>query len=104
MIIQICTHIFSFIRSNSIVSDRATTTSTEDVDLLAIDLFATIVQRYEAYITLDATKIIAEKFKSASADEVLLALNVNIYKFLITTKQNQIPFICFSENSNQWHS
>lgn len=64
-----------------IVLDRATTTSTEDVDLLAIDLFATMVQQYEAFITLDATKIIAEKFKSPAADEVLLALNVNIYKF-----------------------
>lgn len=61
------------------VLDRATTTSTDDVDLLAIDLFATMVQQYEAFITLDATKIIAEKFKSNSADEVLLALNVNIY-------------------------
>lgn len=65
-------------------SDRATTTSTDDVDLLAIDLFATMVQQYEAFITLDATKIIAEKFKSANADEVLLALNVNIciYNFM----------------------
>lgn len=60
-------------------SVRATTTSTDDVDLLAIDLFATMVQQYEAFITLDATKIIAEKFKSTNADEVLLALNVNIY-------------------------
>lgn len=60
--------------------DRATTTSTDDVDLLAIDLFATMVQQYESFITIDATKIIAEKFKSNSADEVLLALNVNIDK------------------------
>lgn len=65
------------------ISDRATTTSTDDVDLLAIDLFATMVQQYEAYITLDATKIIAEKFKSANADEVLLALNVNIYVYYL---------------------
>lgn len=62
-----------------LILDRATTTSTDDVDLLAIDLFATMVQQYEAFITLDATKIIAEKFKSNSTDEVLLALNVNIY-------------------------
>ncbi|XP_031625455.1 ADP-ribosylation factor-binding protein GGA3 [Contarinia nasturtii] len=55
---------------------RATTTSVDDVDLLAIDLFATMVQQYEAFITFDATKIIAEKFKSANPDEVLLALNV----------------------------
>lgn len=59
-------------------SGRATTTSTDDVDLLAIDLFATMVQQYEDFITLDATKIIAEKFKSNKSDEVLLALNVNI--------------------------
>lgn len=57
--------------------DRATTTSTDDVDLLAIDLFATMVQQYE-FITVDATKIIAEKFKSTNANEVLLALNVNM--------------------------
>lgn len=61
------------------LSDRATTTSTDDVDLLAIDLFATMVQQYEAFITLDATKIIADKFKSTNPDEVLLALNVIIY-------------------------
>lgn len=60
------------------ISDRATTTSTDDVDLLAIDLFATMVQQYESFITPDATKIIADKFKSNNADEVLLALNVNI--------------------------
>lgn len=40
-------------------------------------------------LTHDATKIIAEKFQSSNADEVLLALNVNIYtfstKFIITT-------------------
>lgn len=57
---------------------KATSTSTDDVDLLAIDLFATTVQQYENMITMDATKIIAEKFKSNNADEVLLALNVNI--------------------------
>lgn len=66
------------------VLDRATTTSVDDVDLLAIDLFATMVQQYEAFITLDATKIIAEKFKSANPDEVLLALNVNIYTKIST--------------------
>lgn len=69
----VCIHVCLFIL------DRATTTSTDDVDLLAIDLFATMVQQYEAFITLDATKIISEKFKSTNADEVLLALNVNIY-------------------------
>lgn len=52
------------------------------MDLLAIDLFATMVQQYEAFITLDATKIIAEKFKSPSADEVLLALNVSVCLFI----------------------
>lgn len=46
------------------------------MDLLAIDLFASMVQQYEAII-YEATKIIAEKFKSANADEVLLALNVS---------------------------
>lgn len=56
---------------------RATTTNIDDVDLLAIDLFATMVQQNEAFITLDATKIIADKFKSSNADEVLLALNVS---------------------------
>lgn len=78
---------FSFYKFDCF-SDRATTTSTEDVDLLAIDLFATMVQQYEAFITLDATKIIAEKFKSPAADEVLLALNVNIYKFYHNKREN----------------
>lgn len=57
---------------------KATSTSTDDVDLLAIDSFATMVQQYGEVVTIDATKIIAEKFKSNNADQVLLALNVNI--------------------------
>lgn len=65
---------FFFVKSTV----KATSTSTDDVDLLAIDLFATMVQQYERVITMDATKIITEKFKSNNADEVLLALNVNI--------------------------
>lgn len=56
--------------------ERATTTSPSDVDLLAIDLFASMVQQHDLVI-YDATKIIAEKFKSTNADEVLLALNVS---------------------------
>lgn len=59
------------------------------MDLLAIDLFATMVQQYEAFITLDATKIIAEKFKSPSADEVLLALNVSFGLFVYLFIESQ---------------
>lgn len=56
--------------------DRATSTSTDDIDLLAIDLFASIVQQYESFIAFDATKIIIDKFNSPNSEEVLLALNV----------------------------
>lgn len=58
--------------------DRATATSADDVDLLAINLFATMVQQNEASISLDASRIIARKFQSKNADEVLLALNVTV--------------------------
>lgn len=79
------------------ILDRATTTSTDDVDLLAIDLFATMVQQYEEFITPDATRIIAEKFKSTNSDEVLLALNVNIYiNDFVRIVNNLIAFFCFS--------
>lgn len=40
-----------------------------------------MLQQFDEF-THDATKIIAEKFQSSNADEVLLALNVNIYTFL----------------------
>lgn len=56
--------------------DRATTTSSDDVDLLAIDLFASLVSQYESSIVYEATKIIADKFKSTNSEEILLALNV----------------------------
>lgn len=57
--------------------DRATTASSDDVDLLAIDLFASLVRQYEILIVSDATKIIADKFKSSNSEEILLALNVS---------------------------
>ena len=89
---EICLFVQSCVNVNKycdvyfvVISVRATTTSTDDVDLLAIDLFATMVQQYEAFITLDATKIIAEKFKSTNADEVLLALNVSLKRKVINT-------------------
>lgn len=74
---------------------KATSTSIDDVDLLAIDLFATTVQQYENVITMDATKIIAEKFKSNNADEVLLALNVNIcrQKFVDIIYERYFSFV-----------
>lgn len=58
-------------------SERATASSTDDVDLLAIDLFASLVLQNESVIALEATKIIAEKFKSANPNEILQALNVS---------------------------
>lgn len=59
--------------------ERATSSSSDDVDLLAIDLFASLVQQNEAIIALEATKIIADKFKSTNSNEILQALNVSHY-------------------------
>lgn len=66
--------------------DRATTSSADDVDLLAINLFATIVQQNES-MAYEATKIILRKFNSTNQDEVLLALNV--VQFFLTYNNNK---------------
>lgn len=58
------------------ISDRATESTADDVNLLAIDLFASLVTQHEDSIALDATKIIADKLKSTNSNEILQALNV----------------------------
>lgn len=68
--------------------DRATTSTADDVDLLAINLFATIVQQNETSMAYEATKIILRKFNSTNDDEVLLALNVILFFLHIQQQQN----------------
>lgn len=92
------------------MQERATISSTDDVDLLAIDLFASLVLQNEAVIALDATKIIAEKFISSDSNEILQALNVSCsmlsieHVFYLSSSSSQVLEECMSKCGQKFRS
>lgn len=61
-----------------LVSERAISSSADDVDLLSINLFASLVKQHEQLLALDATRVIALRLDSDNANEILQSLNVSL--------------------------